>query len=81
VHAGEDESAGGGAQGEDAIWAHRWYAYGTDYGSTGPDGNLLGGTQIGDTGICPPTAAPPGPRSTAPPAARPSRATAATSRP
>src|SRR5690606_10981629 len=28
VHAGEDESAGGGAQGEDAIWAHRWYAFG-----------------------------------------------------
>ncbi|PLW74724.1 protease [Streptomyces sp. DJ] len=51
VHAGEDESAGGGAQGEDAIWAHRWYAYGTDAGSTGPDNNRLGGTQIGDTGI------------------------------
>ncbi|MFD7813180.1 immune inhibitor A domain-containing protein [Streptomyces sp. NPDC059785] len=51
VHAGEDESAGGGAQGEDAIWAHRWYAFGTDAGATGPAGNLLGGTQIGDTGI------------------------------
>lgn len=51
VHAGEDESAGGGAQGEDAIWAHRWYAFGTDAGSTGPDSNKLGGTQIGDTGI------------------------------
>ncbi|UIX33770.1 immune inhibitor A domain-containing protein [Streptomyces sp. GQFP] len=51
VHAGEDESAGGGAQGEDAIWAHRWYAFGTDAGSTGPSGNLLGGAQIGDTGI------------------------------
>ncbi|MFE0631003.1 immune inhibitor A domain-containing protein [Streptomyces sp. NPDC058864] len=51
VHAGEDESAGGGAQGEDAIWAHRWYAYGTDAGATGPEGNLLGGTQIGDTGV------------------------------
>ncbi|MGW0833456.1 immune inhibitor A domain-containing protein [Streptomyces prunicolor] len=51
VHAGEDESAGGGAQGEDAIWAHRWYAFGTDAGATGPDTNLLGGTQIGDTGI------------------------------
>ena len=23
-------------QGEDAIWAHRWYAYGTDAGRTGP---------------------------------------------
>ncbi|MER7402308.1 immune inhibitor A domain-containing protein [Streptomyces sp. NPDC000070] len=51
VHAGEDESAGGGAQGEDAIWAHRWYAFGTDTGATGPDDNKLGGTQIGDTGI------------------------------
>ncbi|MEU6220205.1 immune inhibitor A domain-containing protein [Streptomyces sp. NPDC047022] len=51
VHAGEDESAGGGAQGEDAIWAHRWYAYGTDAGKTGPEGNKLGGTPVGDTGI------------------------------
>jgi immune inhibitor A len=51
VHAGEDESAGGGAQGADAIWAHRWYAFGTDAGSTGPDSNKLGGAQIGDTGI------------------------------
>ena len=51
VHAGEDESAGGGAQGEDAIWAHRWYAFGTDAGSTGPDTNKLGGTQVGDTGV------------------------------
>ncbi|MFR9797299.1 immune inhibitor A domain-containing protein [Streptomyces sp. MS06] len=51
VHAGEDESAGGGAQGADAIWAHRWYAFGTDAGSTGPENNKLGGTQIGDTGI------------------------------
>ncbi|MEU6317455.1 immune inhibitor A domain-containing protein [Streptomyces sp. NPDC047009] len=51
VHAGEDESAGGGAQGEDAIWAHRWYAYGTDAGKTGPANNKLGGTQIGDTGV------------------------------
>ncbi|MCZ9337461.1 immune inhibitor A, partial [Streptomyces sp. TRM76130] len=51
VHAGEDESAGGGAQGEDAIWAHRWYAFGTDAGSTGPADNRLGGTEIGDTGL------------------------------
>ncbi|MFJ5267852.1 immune inhibitor A domain-containing protein [Streptomyces sp. NPDC088358] len=51
VHAGEDESAGGGAQGEDAIWAHRWYAFGTDAGATGPVGNKLGGAAIGDTGI------------------------------
>ncbi|MFE6098386.1 immune inhibitor A domain-containing protein [Streptomyces laurentii] len=51
VHAGEDESAGGGAQGEDALWAHRWYAYGTDNGKTGPSENRAGGTPIGDTGI------------------------------
>ncbi|KPH97367.1 M6 family metalloprotease domain protein [Actinobacteria bacterium OK074] len=51
VHAGEDESAGGGAQGADAIWAHRWYAFGTDAGSTGPAGNKLGGAEIGDTSI------------------------------
>ncbi|GAA1526573.1 immune inhibitor A [Streptomyces albidochromogenes] len=51
VHAGEDESAGGGAQGENALWAHRWYAYGTDAGKTGPANNPAGGTQIGKTGI------------------------------
>ncbi|WP_206309327.1 immune inhibitor A domain-containing protein [Streptomyces sp. A0642] len=51
VHAGEDESAGGGAEGENAIWAHRWYAYGTNAGATGPADNKAGGTQIGDTGI------------------------------
>lgn len=51
VHAGEDESAGGGAQGTDALWAHRWYAYGTDAGATGPEGNKAGGAEIGDTGI------------------------------
>ncbi|MEW1545879.1 immune inhibitor A domain-containing protein [Streptomyces tsukubensis] len=51
VHAGEDESAGGGAQGTDAIWAHRWYAYGDDNGRTGPGNNKAGGTQIGTTGI------------------------------
>lgn len=51
VHAGEDESAGGGAEGTDAVWAHRWYAYGTDAGESGPADNKAGGTQIGDTGI------------------------------
>ncbi|MEW2266798.1 MULTISPECIES: immune inhibitor A domain-containing protein [unclassified Streptomyces] len=51
VHAGEDESAGGGAQGTDAIWAHRWYAFGTDAGATGPEQNKLGGSQIGSTGV------------------------------
>ncbi|MDQ0404072.1 immune inhibitor A domain-containing protein [Streptomyces sp. NPDC000349] len=51
VHAGEDESAGGGVQGTDAIWAHRWYAFGTDAGATGPAQNKLGGSQIGSTGV------------------------------
>ncbi|MDZ5445312.1 immune inhibitor A [Micromonospora sp. 4G57] len=51
VHAGEGEEAGGGAQGEDAIWSHRWYAYFTDKGRTGPASNLKGGVQIGDTGL------------------------------
>ncbi|MFE0640429.1 immune inhibitor A domain-containing protein [Streptomyces sp. NPDC058877] len=51
VHAGEDESAGGGVQGGDALWAHRWYAYGTNAGKTGPESNKAGGTQIGDTGM------------------------------
>lgn len=51
VHAGEDESAGGGAEGTNAIWAHRWYAYGTNAGATGPANNKAGGAQIGDTGI------------------------------
>ncbi|MET7284293.1 immune inhibitor A domain-containing protein [Streptomyces sp. NPDC005573] len=51
VHAGEDESAGGGAQGTDAIWAHRWYAFGSDAGATGPGDNKLGGAQVGDTGV------------------------------
>ncbi|MEV4539887.1 immune inhibitor A domain-containing protein [Asanoa sp. NPDC049518] len=51
VHAGEGEDAGGGAQGEDAIWSHRWYVNGDDYGLTGPtvagQHNLSGGTRIG----------------------------------
>ncbi|MFD9307542.1 immune inhibitor A domain-containing protein [Streptomyces sp. NPDC060048] len=51
VHAGEDESAGGGVQGTNALWAHRWYAYGTQAGKTGPENNKAGGTQIGETGI------------------------------
>lgn len=55
VHAGEGEDAGGGAQGEDAIWSHRWYVNATDFGKTGPtvgDTQVkFGGTEIGDTGI------------------------------
>ena len=49
VHAGEGEEAGGGALGEDAIWSHRWYAFGNEYGSSGPAGNLAGGTRIGSS--------------------------------
>lgn len=51
VHAGGDEADGDPQQGEDAIWSHRWYAYYTDQGLTGPDFNKLGGTQVGNTGI------------------------------
>jgi immune inhibitor A len=51
VHAGEGEEAGGGAQGEDAIWSHRWAAFPNLAGVAGPEGNLAGGVQIGDTGI------------------------------
>jgi len=51
VHAGEGEDAGGGLQGEDAIWSHRWYVNQTDFGATGPEGAQFGGTEIGDTGI------------------------------
>ena len=36
IHAGEGEEAGGGAQGADAIWSHRWYAYSTDAGQDRP---------------------------------------------
>ncbi|MEH0937889.1 immune inhibitor A domain-containing protein [Micromonospora psammae] len=51
VHAGEGEEAGGGAEGEDAIWSHRWAAFPNLAGSAGPAGNLAGGVQIGDTGM------------------------------
>ncbi len=55
VHAGEGEDAGGGAQGADAIWSHRWFVNADDFGLTGPtvDGTdvLFGGSQIGDTGF------------------------------
>jgi immune inhibitor A len=51
VHAGGDEADGDPQQGEDAIWSHRWYAFLTDAGITGPAQNPLGGTEIGDTGI------------------------------
>ena len=51
IHAGEGEEAGGGAQGKDAIWSHRWYAYSNMAGTTGPSNNLAGGVQLGDSGM------------------------------
>jgi immune inhibitor A len=51
VHAGGDESDGDPQQGEDAIWAHRSYAYPGSAGQTGPAFNKLGGSQIGRTGL------------------------------
>ncbi|MEU5721373.1 immune inhibitor A domain-containing protein [Micromonospora sp. NPDC047738] len=51
VHAGEGEEAGGGAQGEDAIWSHRWAAFPNLEGKAGPAGNLAGGVQIGNSGF------------------------------
>lgn len=35
VHAGVDESAGGGAEGPDAIWAHSWWVYDDPAGGPG----------------------------------------------
>jgi immune inhibitor A len=51
VHAGGDQADGDPNQGEDAIWSHRWYAYASDIGNTGPTQNPLGGAEIGDTGV------------------------------
>ncbi|ADD44444.1 M6 family metalloprotease domain protein [Stackebrandtia nassauensis DSM 44728] len=48
IHAGEGEEAGGGAQGEDAIWSHRWFA---QTNLAGPDSNPVGGAPLGDSGI------------------------------
>ena len=49
VHAGGDQADGDPFQGEDAIWSHRWHTNLQNVGVTGPEGNLHGGTQIGDT--------------------------------
>jgi immune inhibitor A len=49
IHAGSGEETGGGAQGANAIWSHRWYAY---YSANGPDGtgsHGLGGLRIGNS--------------------------------
>lgn len=47
VHAGEGEETGGGAQGTDAIWSHRWYAFYNNIGADGPAYNPAGGVQVG----------------------------------
>jgi immune inhibitor A len=51
VHGGGDEADQDLYQGEDALWSHRWFAYYSDAGKTGPSGNRAGGTQVGDTGL------------------------------
>ncbi|MFF4877004.1 immune inhibitor A domain-containing protein [Micromonospora sp. NPDC000668] len=51
VHSGGDEADGDPHQGEDAIWSHRWYAFASDQGNTGPVNFPAGGTQIGNTGV------------------------------
>jgi immune inhibitor A len=51
VHAGGDEADGDPVYGDDAIWSHRWYAYVNQVGSTGPDANPLGGTEVGTSGV------------------------------
>lgn len=53
VHSGEGQETGGGAQGTDAIWSHRWYVQLVPIGSDGPvvGGEVVpfGGTPIGDS--------------------------------
>lgn len=51
IHAGVGEEAGGGAQGEDAIWSHRWYANFGDIGTAGPADCALGGYEVPGTGL------------------------------
>ncbi|GGN70107.1 protease [Actinoplanes lobatus] len=51
VHSGGDQADGDPSQGEDAVWSHRWYAYSSSAGVTGPDFNKLGGTQVGTSGL------------------------------
>jgi immune inhibitor A len=49
VHAGQGEDAGGGAQGGDAIWSHRWYA--NQNTTDGPANCKLGGYQLPGTNL------------------------------
>jgi immune inhibitor A len=54
IHAGVGEETGGGAQGTNAIWSHRWYVQLTPIGGGGPtldDGTTVpfGGVRIGNS--------------------------------
>jgi immune inhibitor A len=49
VHAGQGEEEGGGAQGGNAIWSHRWYANLNN--TSGPAGCLLGGYNLPGTNL------------------------------
>ncbi len=50
VHAGEGEETGGGAQGSQAIWSHRWYTAYQGIGTWGPAGAAFGGMEFGGIG-------------------------------
>ena len=51
IHAGMGEEVGGGAQGANAIWSHRWYAYypGSPAGPDGAGPHGFQGVRIGTT--------------------------------
>ena len=50
VHAGEGEETGGGAQGSQAIWSHRWYTSYQGIGVWGPAAGPQGGMEFGGAG-------------------------------
>lgn len=50
VHAGEGEETGGGAQGSQAIWSHRWYTAYQGIGVWGPPSAPQGGMEFGGNG-------------------------------
>ncbi len=50
VHAGEGEETGGGAQGTNAIWSHRWYTSYQGIGVWGPSAGPQGGMEFGGAG-------------------------------
>ena len=78
VHAGEGEEAGGGAQGTDAIWSHRWYANGGAQRRRPGVGGVrtrLGGVRIGNTEHTGSATTPSSPRTAASACSRTSSAT------